>query len=157
MKKNKKEIPVLKTRERKFRGKDLETGKWVYGFYYESEVAGFVSYIRPKSPNPQHDGIIIAYAVLPSSVGQLIGYTRDGKEFYEGDIIEHRYGTHEIVWVGGSSTGFEYQVSDMSYTDWANHDWYEGFTVVANIHDNPDFLKELELKKIQQETNNKRK
>lgn len=63
----------------KFRGRDICTGKFVFGDLAHTEV-----------------GVLIgAHEVQPESVAQLVGFDADDREVYEGDKIFHTMSNHE--------------------------------------------------------------
>ena len=69
-------------RQIKFRGRDIETGRTVYGGYKVGRCG---------------EPIIItnftaAYEVTPESVAQLIGIDANGREVYEGDEVVDKFG-----------------------------------------------------------------
>lgn len=124
----------------KFRGKDIETGKWLYGDlrqrlgYFPSIIE---SYCTDKGK--------IAYreiAVEETSVGQITSLKdKNGRDIYEGDILrcgserdklEVRFvrGVFAFLWNGSLNDEFP--------TGSPTHEWAE---VVGNIHDNPKLLK----------------
>ena len=65
----------------KFRGRDVETGEYVYA------DLGQVS----SEYDPNYLTFIIGeevHAIISNSVAQLVGYDANGDEVYEGDILE---------------------------------------------------------------------
>jgi len=65
---------------------------------------------------------------------------RSGKEIYEGDVYEWNDKSRGVVkWVEDGSTGFE-PFND-SYSDYGMTEGKE-VTVIGNIYENPDLLKE---------------
>ena len=63
----------------KFRGRDVETGKMVYGDFINGASGTLIN---------EHKFAMPARYVEPSSVAQLVGYDKNGDEVYEGDILE---------------------------------------------------------------------
>ena len=74
-------------RQIKFRGRRVDTGKFVFGDLFHM-TGGRIGIIFDKR--------IAAVEVDPESVAQLVGHDSNGKEVYEGDTLI-------------DNTGFEYQ------------------------------------------------
>lgn len=121
----------------KFRGKDIETGEWVYGDLH----------VLCNRPHIHTEQTAYPYAgkrsfVAPETIGQFTGlYDKNGKEIYEGDILavqgideklEVRFvrGVFAFLWNGDLDNEFP--------TGSPTHEWAE---VIGNIHDNPELIK----------------
>lgn len=68
-------------RKIKFRGLDINSNKFVYGYFFK---CGFRFCIVVDNPNGNGQTI---YHVQPSSVAQLCGRDSQGAEVYEGDTL----------------------------------------------------------------------
>ena len=129
-------------REILFRGKSLDSGEWVEG-NYSIMLSGRVA-IQPI-------GRIVAYEVLPETVGQFTGLLdKNDNKIFEGDIVRRFNGRGQEV--------MRYAVkwnTDCCMFALACEDTYLGeydsdftvfygeeFEIVGNVHDNPELLKE---------------
>ena len=127
----------------KFRGKSLENGEWVYGFYAKSLVADkadegqtSVGYQEiHQILNDAKGWIEVKY----NTVGQFTGLTdKNGKDIWEGDIVMF-YGRLAVV-IFDDDAAFKAQrptgvgIAYPLYYD-------DQRQVVGNIHDNPELLK----------------
>ena len=125
----------------KFRGKTKQ-GEWVIGYYVGKSSLDEVAILPP--PNVNYDiGYINdseCYYCIADTLGQFTGlYDCDGKEIYEGDILDFNGLTVEVRFVRGA---FAFLVNgyldDELYGD-CRTDLFA--KVIDNIHDNPELLK----------------
>ena len=120
-------------REHKYRGKDIVTGEWWYGsLVVHPENTSIVTY-RKVWIDIGFDYIPKHHKVDPETVVEFTGLRdKDGVEIYEGDATD--FGI--IVWNDGSfcvDCGNENQRTTCICQDRVHR-----FTVIGNIHDNPD-------------------
>ena len=132
-------------REIKFRGKRIDNGEWVYGFYFTSlsEQEEIVHNIRSVSK----EGGYKDYLVDPETVGQFTGlYDKNNVPIYEGDICqsytftksgaEFKEHAMPIVFRDGM---FAFGYYSVNLTYFISE--YE-LEVIGNIYDNPSLIKE---------------
>ena len=137
-----------------FRGKRLQGGEWVEGYFFKSDInkkereSGKATIIF----TPDCDTFIMvpechnSFMVVSDTVGQYTGLKdKNGKRIFEGDICRNTR-TGEIVSVKWHGTMAGY-VWDKRRADSFLFDFGELFRacdkyeVIGNIHDNPELLK----------------
>jgi uncharacterized phage protein (TIGR01671 family) len=148
----------------KFRAWDKNVKKVFYDFQLDSE-GNFQEWGVRNHNNQDNNPLLMQYTGLKD---------KNGKEIYEGDIVEEIYykyneetSKHDILiksgdysqisWgkiesrqysMGGSYSHF--------YTGWVKQEYYGNFPigeceVIGNIYENPDLTKELKLDKNNRE------
>lgn len=150
-------------REVLYRGKRVDNGEWVYGYYYkipappvcfkeDKKVVQVKHFIILEHPNYVPDwGMprkMVQVEVDPETVGQCIGLPdKNGKKIYEGDFVAFEDGTSteagfmdfvsigEVEWVK--------EIAGFTVSDRASADIecvFESCEVVGNKWDTPDLL-----------------
>lgn len=135
-------------REIKFRGKRIDNGEWVYGFYCKAIPETSETYIAPEwlyncyeamGKNEQWSLRFDEYfEVIPQTVGQYTGLKdKNGVEIYDGDVVR--------CWGGASAFGYhefeENILIDEFYQLRVNEiGYYDEFYILGNIHENPELL-----------------
>ena len=115
----------------KFRGKDRRTGKWFYGNLYVKDIYGRTHICTPERG---------CFDIDPGTVGQFIGlYDKDGKEIYEGDILDFNGIIVEIRFVRGVFAFLVKGDLDEELCGDCRTDLFA--KVIGNVYENPDILK----------------
>ena len=142
-------------REILFRGKRLDNGEWVEGYFANETCDGLFS------PMYEQANIIIKGSgwwvpVDPATVGQFTGEVdKNGKRVFEGDLFQDddtvcvvifKSGCFRLEWRGITGTRTEsgydecgggWGIVDCEPIDY----WYiKDMEVIGNIHDNPKLL-----------------
>lgn len=124
----------------RFRGKDIETGEWIFGDLIQR--LGFYPTILTTYPTDEGKVGYAEIAVKEDTVGQFSTLRdKNGKEIYAGDILragnektllEVRFvrGVFAFLWNGDLDDEFPCNAP--------TQEWAE---VVGNIHDNPEMIK----------------
>lgn len=119
-----------------FRGKQMDNGEWVKGFYV---CIPDTHYIMTGKFDSLTNGIINseAYKVDPSTIGQFTGLEdKLGTKIFEGDVIDDLGVEYIVVFDSdyaqfrGKFDGWNAEISHIA----------SRCEVIGNIHDNPELL-----------------
>ena len=125
-------------RKIKFRGKTLD-GRWIYGdLRHQPYAKGSVTIVSFMEDTG-------GFVVIPETVGQYTGLKdKNGKEIYEGDIVENTTQTvylgdkYEVVW---NKNYAGYQLMSDGFT--SNIPLIQNFMsykVIGNIYEKPELM-----------------
>jgi uncharacterized phage protein (TIGR01671 family) len=137
-------------REIKFRGKRIDNGQWVEGYYFKTPLTDEATGSKPEDgwyflTGGERDCISknnCVYEVNPKTIGQYTGLKdKNSIEIYEGDIIETEvrnkhwrdyHSKYQIDYYNGA-----FYVSEELLIDLFEH---YNVTVIGNIYDNPELI-----------------
>ena len=123
----------------KFRGKSEDNSEWFYGFLqkYQEKHASRLC-ICAVSVRTWKDALF--YSVRPDTVGQFTGLLdKNGKEIYEGDILDFNGITVEVRFVRGVFALLVNGNLDEELCGDCRTDLFA--KVIGNVHDNPELMK----------------
>lgn len=129
----------------KFRGKDIETGEWIYGDLVRSaDMERCAILVNDRLSYDECE-------VNPCSIGQFTGlYDKNRNEIYEGDILRVCDFTNMVCEFRHGAFGYIYCNEFHPFAGNTNYTFNpkntdKDFEVIGNIHDNPELLKGGEL------------
>ena len=137
-----------------FRGKRVDDGEWVSGYYLCKKRP----YFKDKGVNLEHliwrnleiengdykqfvDTIMTASVVDPETIGQYTGLTdKNGRKIFEGDIVWNSYNEDygKVEWDNDTA---RFIITCSTFTVNFNSVWSEELEIVGNVYDNPELLK----------------
>ena len=129
-------------RQIKFRGQNIK-GEWHYGLLsHNKDVdSDYEWFISNKAGKP------FAFGAIEKSIGQFTGlYDKNGKEIFEGDVLEAGMELAMIFEVYWKDGGFRYKNTDESVDiSFSGHNHLHSilsrFHVIGNVFENPDLVK----------------
>lgn len=126
---------TIKFRGKRIDGKGLAYGDLLTGCGYKK---GRYFILPHLDFYPSDCSSLDGYEIITDTVGQFTGLTdKNGKEIYEGDILQE-IGSGKTVLVVYEAPQFCYADNSFGYK-FLNLP--ENYTVIGNIHDNPELLK----------------
>lgn len=125
-------------REILFRGKNVGSGKWHYG-YYVNQYGAHEIYM----PDGTDDSGFDRHHVIPETVGQYTGLTdKNGKKIFEGDIVKYGDTIHEVVFEQRNNTAyFGLVYNKLETLPFGHYQDLKKIEIIGNIHDNPELVK----------------
>ena len=131
-------------REILFRGKRIDNGEWVEGFYVclnDKEHRIYSGFAETDCGDYYPD----LYTVDPETVGQFTGLTdKNGEKIFEGDIVRYYqgYDYYSVMMVAWWKDGARFVIafSDKLYSATSLVSAHFYCEVIGNIHDNPELM-----------------
>ena len=137
-----------------YRGKRLDNGQWVEGFYSnlyieekckEQSIITYQNFYAADMSYPYPSVNTVEAEVDSETVGQFTGMTdKNGTKIFEGDIVRHIDTTCHVFEVVNSEVYFDTEMLKFRFR-YSNELFHCQFNneleVIGNIYDNKDLLK----------------
>lgn len=122
-------------REILFRGKRVDSGEWVEGYFSKWPCVSWKELSCVIVPVIGLENGIAEQAIVDeNTAGQWTGLTdKNGVKIFEGDIL--KWDSDEYGSEYNEICSWDYELLDMRKNDWK--EWCE---VVGNIHENPELM-----------------
>ena len=132
-------------REILFRGKRIDNGEWVEGFYNHIPYGRFGKDEHMIQTVLENGKIGMLHDIYPCTVGQYTGLKdKNGKRIFDGDVAKVMQGKDkDIAYVGFENGAFMlYPKTGNIYERTLWEYWYNDWDVevIGNITDNPELL-----------------
>lgn len=134
-------------REVLFRGKRVDNGKWVEGYYCKCIEALGMKISKSAIQETDENGLYFR-EIDPNTIGQFTGLCdKNGKKIFEGDILSDGAVVEwieNLVWDSCGSRHSGFYCKKWTMDGGSELSWHLGFTnkieVIGNIYDNPELL-----------------
>ena len=136
-----------------FRGKRVDNGQWVEGFYSnlyyeekceEQSIITYQKFYAADMSYPYPSVNTVDAEVDPETVGQFTGrYDKNDKEIFERDIVVNK-NIHGKKWIVEYRTDSEYVgfvLKEIGTNGISLFTSWNDIEVIGNIHDNKELLK----------------
>ena len=128
-------------REIKFRGKRLDNGEWVYGYYFikERDIEDGIIWRDIPQIQQRYGDHFQYFDVDLATVGQYTGlHDKNGKEIYVGDLVAvadyaNWEGVYKIIW---DEKNLMYMLE--AFGDREKLCEFNEYLVKGNIYENPE-------------------
>ena len=125
-------------REIKFRAKRTDDGAWVYGDLTHVQRINTKEEAEQSGRRSQPAVRVANYNVDEQTIGQYTGLKdKKGREIYEGDILRYRTYPVQVGWHEGAFCDCHMDMNIL-----LRHHALNVYTIIGNIHDNPELLTE---------------